>query len=96
VDRARPIHDGGVLITGPARWVVASGSSVLETSDGGENWAPLGSAPPGWLINSIAMLDRGSGWAVLVRPGPAQMLPAFGLARTTDGGVHWTPVPPPA
>jgi photosystem II stability/assembly factor-like uncharacterized protein len=87
---------GGVLVAGPARWLVANGNSLLETSDGGENWVPLGMPPPGWLMSSIAMLDRGTGWAVVLHPGLSPTRPAFGLARTTDGGLHWALISLPA
>jgi photosystem II stability/assembly factor-like uncharacterized protein len=87
----------GALFVDQARWLVAQGSSVLETTDEGENWRALGLVPAGWFVSRLTMVDRDHGWAVLfrepTRPGPVV---ANGLARTADGARTWTLVGLPA
>jgi len=78
-------------------WLAANGGSVLETTDAGDNWRALGQVPAGWLVSRITMADRDNGWALLLTSatgGPA-VIAARGLARTGDGGRHWTLVSTP-
>lgn len=78
-------------------WWAASGSSVLTSDDAGSSWRTIGFAPAGSLFRDIAMVDAVYGWAHLFDPATCGMgLPCLGgLARTTDGGRHWSLVAPP-
>jgi len=92
-----PLQTAGALFADQARWLVANGGSVLETTDAGESWRTLG-AIPGWLVARLTMVDRDHGWAVVFRgalapPGP---IVPNGLARTADGGRTWALVRLPA
>jgi photosystem II stability/assembly factor-like uncharacterized protein len=91
------VPSGAFLITDQGRWLVANGSSVLETSDGGRDWVALGQVPVGWLISRITMVDRDHGWAILFssEPTPIGTPRTMGLARSSDGGRHWTVVAVP-
>lgn len=51
-------------------------------------WHPLPPAPSGLQLESIRMARGGAGWAIAKRPP--------GIVHTTDGGVLWTRVTPPA
>jgi photosystem II stability/assembly factor-like uncharacterized protein len=86
------------------RWLVATGSSILETTDAGAHWQALGQIPYGWQVSRLTMVDRTHGWAQLfgaVQSGPAPgnnvpVQPATALARTVDGGRHWSLVGTPS
>jgi hypothetical protein len=82
----------------PAHWLVATGSSLLETTDAGENWLTLGQVPTGWAVIRLMMADRNHGWALLLSSGPPdpRTPPRVGLARTVDGGRHWALVQTPS
>jgi photosystem II stability/assembly factor-like uncharacterized protein len=91
-----------VMETDQAHWLVATGSSVLETTDAGENWQRLGQIPYGWLVSRLTMVDRDHGWAQLIGAlGPSwgnniPVAPPTALARTVDGGRHWSLVVTPS
>jgi photosystem II stability/assembly factor-like uncharacterized protein len=81
-----------------AHWLATNGGSVLETTDAGDNWREVRHVPLGWLVSRLTMADRSNGWALLLSsamrdPG---VLPATRLARTVDGGRHWTIVSTPS
>jgi len=81
-----------------AHWFATIGTLVLETTDAGKNWREVGQVPDGWLVSRLAMVDRSNGWALVLSPvtrDPA-VPPATGLARTVDGGRHWTLVSTPS
>jgi photosystem II stability/assembly factor-like uncharacterized protein len=90
------VPSGPVTLADQAHWFVVMGTSVLESTDGGENWTTLGAPASGWVIERLAMVDQDHGWATLFRlPPPGSPISATGLARTADGGGHWTIVTPP-
>jgi hypothetical protein len=85
------VQASGPLFVDPARWLVATGSSVLESTDAGESWHALGRVPAGWLVDAMTMVDRDHGWAVLFSSPTVNGQPtASGLSRTADGGRTWT------
>jgi len=91
------VPNGPVALADPAHWFVVMGTTVLASSDGGENWTTVGTPASGWVIYRITMVDREHGWATLYRLAPSgSPISATGLARTTDGGSHWTVVPLPS
>lgn len=87
------VPNGPVTLAGQAHWFVVMGTSVLETTDEGENWTTLGAPVSGWVVNGLTMIDDDHGWATLFRLPPAESrISVTGLARTADGGRHWTVV----
>jgi hypothetical protein len=95
--RPAQVPDGTVWVADEARWLVATSTSVLGTTDGGESWLALGEVPPGWLAVTLQIADPDHGWAVLIRETPSGTAPpSGGLARTLDGGRHWSLVALPS
>ena len=67
------------------RGVVATGSgAILSTTDGGENWTPVGRRGRVNSLSSLFFLDERRGWAA----GHGDVL------RTDDAGETWTPLTP--
>jgi photosystem II stability/assembly factor-like uncharacterized protein len=90
------VPNGPVALADQANWFVVMGTSVLESADGGENWTALGSPPEGWVLSGLTMVDRDHGWATLFRlPRTGLAISTTGMARTADGGRHWTVVATP-
>jgi len=79
------------------RWWVSNGSTVLESDDSGDHWQPLGEGPNGRIFARFDVVDPGHAWALLLDAracGPGLPCPSS-LARTADGGRHWTLVSTP-
>ncbi|TMC09717.1 MAG: hypothetical protein E6J41_09980 [Chloroflexi bacterium] len=91
------VPNGPVTVADQAHWFVVMGTSVLESTDGGENWTALGAPVSGWVVNRLTMVDRDHGWATLFRLPPSGLsISTTGLARTADGGRHWAAITPPS
>lgn len=84
-----------IMAVDGARWLAVSGPLVLESSDGGADWRPLGQAPAGWDVRRLQMLDSDHGWALLFTAAKGARAPSM-LARSADGGRHWAAVAVPA
>lgn len=87
-----------VASTEGRRWWASSGSTVLESDDSGDHWQALGEGPNRRLFARFDVVDPGHAWALLLDAracGPGLPCP-FSLARTADGGRHWTLVSTPA
>jgi len=74
---------GGAFIDNNSGWVVGAGSTILQTSDGGETWheSRLPNAA-NVRFNSTSFVDARLGWAV--GSGGA-------IYRTINGGRSWHP-----
>jgi photosystem II stability/assembly factor-like uncharacterized protein len=58
------------------------GKSLFKSSDGGMSWRLVTSALPAWQF-SPHVIDTTHAWADL------RVLGGYGLATTSDGGLHW-------
>jgi len=78
--------------TDEARWWVTTGPGLLETDDAGAHWHTIGLAPGAWLFWRLFIAEAGHAWAQLIDPRTCYTgLPCImALARSTDGGQHWT------
>jgi photosystem II stability/assembly factor-like uncharacterized protein len=86
----------GIDFTGSTGWIGTtngalgfSPSGLLVTTNDGATWHEIG-AKHMWAIAGLAMTSPNRGW--ILAHGPNQW--PF-LARTTDGGLHWTVAWPP-
>ncbi|MBV8887938.1 MAG: photosynthesis system II assembly factor Ycf48 [Chroococcidiopsidaceae cyanobacterium CP_BM_RX_35] len=66
-------------------WLVGNGSTLLETTDGGETWQPtnLGLGDEKYILSSVSFAGS-EGW---VTGEPAVLL------HTNDAGLSWTQIP---
>ena len=77
------------------RWWASFLTLLYRTDDGGQTWRVIQSVVTDsltdWTFESANMVDATHGWA------PTSYRSSTGLAMTSDGGVHWSPVnvPPP-
>ena len=95
--------DGGYrrpsFSAGGAGWTWSDQSAWL-TVDAGRTWRRVAALPGGWLFDAIAAVSETTAWAsaaeVREQGSGSPRPPRWGLFRTTDGGLHWTPVAMPA
>src|SRR5262249_13921637 len=75
-----------------------SGTSAWLTTDVGRTWRSVAALPRGWLFDTIAAATETTAWAsaAQLREHGSPSPPDWGLFRTTDAGLHWTPVAMPA
>jgi len=64
-------------------WWAIRGSVLSKSSDAGQTWSQITSALPNWQFVPH-VLDSEHAWAELTVVG------GYGLAITSDGGMHWT------
>jgi photosystem II stability/assembly factor-like uncharacterized protein len=95
---ANPFSLGSLGTVDGRRWWAAAGPSVQMTDDAGAHWRPVGQAPAGMQFVELSLVDAGHAWAILVDTRSCTpWLPCrFTLARTADGGRHWSVVRSPA
>ena len=71
-------------------WWVSFLTLLYRTDDGGNTWRVIRSAANDrlndWTFESAHMVDAKHGWALIT------LRSSSGLALTSDGGVHWSPV----
>jgi photosystem II stability/assembly factor-like uncharacterized protein len=63
-------------------WWAIKGRVLSKSSDAGQTWVQISHTLPDWQILPD-ILDSKHAWSVIVARG-------FGLALTSDGGLHWT------
>jgi len=75
-----------------AGWA-AAGAHLLQTSDRGVSWAPVGGGfPAGETILTVDALDGEHGWAITTPDESTR--DSLKLYRTTDGGESWAQLLP--
>lgn len=81
--------DGGALLFGggaiPGHPAAQGLPAVLQTTDGGDTFRPVGVAPAGWLYGGC-FADR-----TAVVFGQASYAVPAGILHTTSGGRYWNP-----
>ncbi len=71
-------------------WVVgANGSSLNETSDGGQHWTAIAPSANFQHISQLDFVSAPEGWAISTPPPAAPV-----LLKTMDGGQTWVQVSP--
>jgi photosystem II stability/assembly factor-like uncharacterized protein len=81
-------------ILGPQRWWVGAGNTLRRTVNGGRTWQTYAlHLPSAFLMTDLDFVGPNRGWAIAT----AGFTPGYPtcnsiLLRTTDTGVHWTPV----
>ncbi len=80
------------------RWWATNSSTLLESDDAGNHWRAVGEGPIGRVFKRFESIDSDHAWALLLDPQTCRSrLPCVNsLARSTDGGRHWTLVSAPA
>lgn len=86
-----PAPPGEVGHQDASHWWAIKGSVLSKSSDAGQTWSQVTKALPDWQFVPH-VLDSRHAWAELTVVG------GYGLALTSDGGLHWTRanVPQPA
>lgn len=65
-------------------WWATTSDALFKSSDAGRSWKQVATMPTSWQLNGPGILDPMHAWASIFVMG------GFGLALTSDGGLHWT------
>jgi photosystem II stability/assembly factor-like uncharacterized protein len=79
----RPAPPGAVAYQDAMHWWSMKGTSLFKSSDAGQSWVLVTNALPD-LQYIPHVLDSKHAWALTIVVG------GYGLALTSDGGLHWT------
>jgi photosystem II stability/assembly factor-like uncharacterized protein len=82
--RQLPSPPGSVAYQDPVHWWSLSANAVFKSSDAGRSWRQVATIPANLQFSSVSILDSKHAWASLFVMG------GYGLALTSDGGLHWT------
>jgi photosystem II stability/assembly factor-like uncharacterized protein len=76
-------------------WAMRFGA-LWKSADAGQTWKQVGQQLDDWDYRP-QLIDAKHAWAELFASvsTPRQTLPTFGLAMTSDGGLHWIQVNTP-
>ena len=78
-----PDPPGRVVYQDSLHWWAMQGTSLFKSADAGQTWTEATNALPDWQY-APEIIDSNHAWAQIV------VLGGYGLAATTDGGLHWT------
>jgi photosystem II stability/assembly factor-like uncharacterized protein len=78
-----PAPPGRVAYQDGVHWWAIKGTALFKSSDAGQSWTIVTNALPD-LQYIPQVLDSKHAWAVTIVVG------GYGLALTSDGGLHWT------
>jgi hypothetical protein len=76
--------NGFVILSG-GRTMSAEGNQIYQTTDGGETWKLMGSAPTTRIVQSGTFVSKDLGFMSFALTGQTEYY------RTSDGGVNWQP-----
>jgi hypothetical protein len=90
--RQLPSPPGFIVYQDPVHWWAMSSNAVFKSADAGRTWRQVAAIPASLQFSSVTILDSKHAWASMFAMG------GYGLALTSDGGLHWTlaRVPAPA
>ncbi len=77
-----PPSPGYISYQDAFHWWAIQGRVLSKSSDAGQTWGQISDALPDWQILPD-ILDSKHAWSAIVVGG-------FGLALTSDGGLHWS------
>jgi photosystem II stability/assembly factor-like uncharacterized protein len=81
--RSVPFPPGPVAYQDAIHWWATGKNTLFKSTNAGQSWNPVATIPADWQFSAPGVLDSAHGWAsMFVRGG-------YGLALTTDGGLHW-------
>jgi len=81
--RLVPTLPGEVGYQDAFHWWAIKGTVLSKSTDAGQTWSQINNALPDWQFVPH-VLDSKHAWAELTVAG------GYGLALTSDGGLHWT------
>jgi photosystem II stability/assembly factor-like uncharacterized protein len=73
---------GEVAYQDALHWWAMKGTSIFKSSDAGKTWTLVSDSLPDWQFMPH-VIDSEHAWALIFVPG------GYGLALTSDGGLHW-------
>ena len=65
-------------------WWATTSDALFKSSDAGRSWKQVATMPTSWQVFGPVILDPMHAWASI------NVMGGFGLALTSDGGLHWT------
>lgn len=79
-----------LVTSGGSFWMLAGGRLLMSTN--GQTWRAMYTPPTGFAVSGFAVSPNGNGDVVvsLAPDGEAGVGP---ILMSTDGGLHWTPLP---
>lgn len=77
-----PLPTGQVAYQDASHWWLIRGSVLFKSSDAGQTWTPVTDSLPNWQFVPH-VIDQQHAWAELTVVG------GYGLAFSSDGGLHW-------
>ena len=88
-----PFQYGGLSFVDDQHWWVSNANILSKTSDAGQTWQQVRTVDPDvsgdWTFQPAQVIDARHAWLIMSTPL------ARGLAMSSDGGMHWTPVTVP-
>lgn len=79
-----PLPPGNVAYQDSVHWWATNVDALVKSADAGQSWKQVATIPAGWQFLAPGILDSKHAWASLFLVG------GYGLALTSDGGLHWT------
>jgi photosystem II stability/assembly factor-like uncharacterized protein len=79
-----PSPPGVVAYQDSVRWWATSPDVLFKSTDAGQSWKQVATIPPDRRFSQAGIIDSKHAWASIF------IMSGFGLALTSDGGLHWT------
>lgn len=79
-----PHPPGSIAYQDSVHWWATNADALMKSADAGQSWRQVATMPAGWQFLAAGILDSKHAWSSLFLVG------GYGLALTSDGGLHWT------